>query len=178
MPSSLDPAMPKVTLSLNSHHYTTQLIEQSGALGLHLLRPDQSDVAWGFGLRSGRETDKFAGLKLTVGTTGSPILTDCLASLECRVLRKIEVGDRLYFWCEVVAGNPPAERRAALANTALLAKATSAQQIVLRNQLKRDGDRERLAWQAICSAIGGQPRAAGAYRPSRAPSIAISQNGS
>jgi flavin reductase (DIM6/NTAB) family NADH-FMN oxidoreductase RutF len=104
MQSSLDPALPKMSLSLGSAHFTAQLIGESGAFGLHLLRMDQTDLAFGFGLRSGRDSDKFAGLKMSLGVTGSPILADCLASLECRVLRKIEVGDRLCIWSEAVAG--------------------------------------------------------------------------
>lgn len=148
MQSSLDPAMPKVSLSLNSQNFTTQLIGQSGTLVLHLLRPDQTDMAWGFGLRSGRETDKFAGLRMTFGVTGAPILADCLASLECRVLRKVEIGDRLCIWSEVLAGRC-ASTEAPLREHALLATATSDQQIVLRSRLQRDIDRERLAWQSI-----------------------------
>lgn len=52
MQSALDRTLPKVAVSLNSRNYTTTLIGKSGCFGLHLLRPDQTDVAWGFGLRS------------------------------------------------------------------------------------------------------------------------------
>ena len=148
MQSSLDRAMPKVSLSLNSRHFTTQLIEQSGAFGLHLLRADQTDLAWRFGLSSGRDTDKFAGLKMTLGVTGSPILTDCLAALECRVLRKTEIGDRICSWSEIVAGNSSSSGEP-LSEHALLATATVDQQILLRSQMQRDVERERLAWQSI-----------------------------
>jgi flavin reductase (DIM6/NTAB) family NADH-FMN oxidoreductase RutF len=154
MQSSLDPAAPKVTLSLNSQNYTTQLIEQSGVFGLHLLRPDQTDLAWAFGLRSGRETDKFAGLKTTVGESGAPILADCLASIECRVVRKIEIGDRLCIWSKVVT-NAPAGSGKPLYEHALLATATQDQKALLRTQLQRDIDRERLAWQPLLSGSPG-----------------------
>ncbi len=148
MQSSLDRTMPKVTLSLNSQHFTTHLISQSGALGLHLLRLDQTDLALSFGLRSGRDADKFAGLEITAGVTGSPILTDCLAALECRVLQKIEIVDRLYVWCQVISGSSsPAGHP--LAEHALLAAANADQQIVLRGQMERDAERERRAWQSM-----------------------------
>jgi len=150
MQSSLDPAAPKVTLSLNSQNFTTQLIEQSGVLGLHLLRPDQSDIAWGFGLRSGRETDKFAGLILRPGVTGVPILNDCLAFAECRVVRKVEIGDRLCIWSKVIE-SPAVSSGKPLSEHALLATATKVQKALLVTRLKRDIDRERLAWQSICS---------------------------
>ena len=148
MQSSLDPGAPKVTLSLNSQNYTTQLIEQSGVLGLHLLRPDQTDLAWGFGLRTGRETDKFAGLMIRAGASGAPILVDCLASVECRVLRKVEIGDRLYIWSKVVSSASACSGEP-LYEHALLASATKEQKVLLLNQLNRDVERERLAWQSI-----------------------------
>jgi flavin reductase (DIM6/NTAB) family NADH-FMN oxidoreductase RutF len=151
MQSSLDPATPKLSLSLNSQNFTTQLIGQSGFLGLHLLRPDQTDLAWGFGLRSGRETDKFAEVKMTLGVTGAPVLADCLASLECRVLRKVEIGDRLCIWSAAVASKSSSTKEQPLGEHALLATATSEQQIVLRSRMQQDIARERLAWQAILS---------------------------
>jgi flavin reductase (DIM6/NTAB) family NADH-FMN oxidoreductase RutF len=153
--SSLDPGMPKVTLSLNTQHYTTQLIEQSGALALHLLRPDQTDLAWGFGLHSGRETDKFAGVKTATGETGAPILADCLVSHECRVVQKIEIADRLYIWSKVVSSSP-ARSGKPLYEHALLATATTDQKVLLRTQLQRDIDRERLAWQPLLSGSPGK----------------------
>jgi flavin reductase (DIM6/NTAB) family NADH-FMN oxidoreductase RutF len=158
MQTSLDPAMPKVTLFLNSRNFTTQLIVKSGVLGLHLLRPNQTDLAWGFGLRSGRDADKFEGLKTTDGVTGSPVLTDCLAALECRVLRKIEIGDRLCIWSEVVAGRY-SPSGAPLFEHGLLATASGEQRTALRNQLQRDIDWERLAWQSIHLETPNRPSA-------------------
>ena len=149
MQSALDRGAPKVCTSLNSGHFTTHLIGQSGAFGLHLLRADQTDLAWRFGLRSGRDTDKFAGLEMTLGVTGSPILTDCLAALECRVLHKTHIGDRVYSWSEIVAGRF-SPRVHPLSEHALLATATPDQQVLLRSQMQRDIERERLAWQSIC----------------------------
>ncbi|HEX4146251.1 MAG TPA: flavin reductase family protein [Pirellulales bacterium] len=157
MQSSLDPSVPKVTLSLNRQNFTTELIEKSGGFGLHLLRPDQTDLAWGFGLRSGRDNDKFDGLKTTMGVTGAPLLIDCLGWMECRVLRKIEIGDRLYIWSRVVANDSLSRSGEPLRERALLASASEDQRAVLLSRLKRDAERERLAWQTICSESATEP---------------------
>src|SRR5580704_14379985 len=63
MPSSIDRAMPMVTAALGRGNFTTELISRSGVFGLHLLRPDQTQLAFDFGTRSGRDHDKFAGVQ-------------------------------------------------------------------------------------------------------------------
>ncbi len=148
MPSSIDRAMPMVTASLGLGNFTTELINHSGAFGLHLLRPDQTTLAFDFGTRSGRAVDKFANLKTTASPAGSPLLADCLAALDCRLLRKIEIADRLCIWAEIVSGNLLAEGNP-LTERTLLAAATTEQGEVLRTQLQRDAQYQRAAWLAM-----------------------------
>ena len=90
---------------LAPNHYTTRLIESSGTLGAHLLRADQADLAWRLAESSGRDRDKLSGLLLTVGDTGAPILTDCLAWFDCRVAGRYDAGDRHLYWVDVVSAN-------------------------------------------------------------------------
>ena len=85
------------------NHSTAELIDASGVLALHLLRLDQIDLAWNFARDSSRERDKLAGLDVSSEATGAPILTDCLAWLDCRVIGRYDAGDRLFFWADVVA---------------------------------------------------------------------------
>ncbi len=59
---------------------------------------------WRFGLNSGRDLDKLAGLPVTTGATGSPILTDALGWLDCRVEARMDSGDRTIYLAEVVRG--------------------------------------------------------------------------
>jgi flavin reductase (DIM6/NTAB) family NADH-FMN oxidoreductase RutF len=74
----------------------------------HLLRADQIDVAWNFARDSSRERDKFIGLEIATGHTGSPLLVDCLAWCDCRVFARYDAGDRLFLWGDVVAAGQPA----------------------------------------------------------------------
>jgi len=83
-------------------HFTAELIEASGKFAAHLLRPDQTPMAWNFASGSGRDRDKVAGLSLLDRPEGLPVLADCLACLLCRVMHRYDVGDRLLYWADVV----------------------------------------------------------------------------
>jgi flavin reductase (DIM6/NTAB) family NADH-FMN oxidoreductase RutF len=148
MPSSLDRSMPMVSVSLGRQNLTAELVDASGAFVLHLLRPDQAALALDFGLRSGRDVDKFAGLQVTASATGAPILVDCLAALDCRLLKKIDIADRLCIWAEVVAGKA-FHPGGPLFEHALLAAATPEQRAAMQSQLQRDAQRQRSAWRNL-----------------------------
>jgi uncharacterized repeat protein (TIGR04076 family) len=82
-------------------NFSHDLIKQSGIFAVHLLRSDQVEVARHFGKQSGREVEKFAQFPYTVAKTGAPVLTDCLAYLDCRVVSATDSGDHTVFVGEV-----------------------------------------------------------------------------
>ena len=100
----LDPKRPVMMIGLAPNHFTAELAAASRAFALHLLDPSQIDLVWRFALSSGRETNKLEGLAYQAGSTGAPILADCLAWLECREIARYDAGDRLFYWGDVVAG--------------------------------------------------------------------------
>ncbi|HEX4413209.1 MAG TPA: flavin reductase family protein [Lacipirellulaceae bacterium] len=99
---SLVPALPRVTIALAKHHFTHELIEASSAFAMHLITEEQIDWVWRFGISTGRNGDKLAGLKTTTGASGSPILVDALVSLDCRVEARLDTGDRTIYLAEVL----------------------------------------------------------------------------
>ena len=102
--ASIDPQQPTMLIGLAPNHFTAELVEASGAFALHLLGPSAIELVWRFAIFSGRDTNKFDGLGYRLGTSGSPILTDCLAWLDCQVVASHDAGDRLFFWGDPVAG--------------------------------------------------------------------------
>ena len=60
------------------------------------------DWVWRFGLESGRDVDKFHGLQLRSGSSGSPILTDAVGWLDCRIENRMPTGDRTVYLAEVI----------------------------------------------------------------------------
>ena len=101
--ASIVPDLPRVLVGLSHQHYTWELVEASGAFGLHLLGEEHLDWVWRFGLRSGRDADKFAGLTIHTAATGSPLLADALGRMDCQVETRMETGDRTVYLAEVVA---------------------------------------------------------------------------
>jgi flavin reductase (DIM6/NTAB) family NADH-FMN oxidoreductase RutF len=101
-PVSLVREMPRVLVALSVRHNTTDLVRHSSAFALHQLAESDIDWVWRFGLQTGRNRDKLAGLALRTGTTGAPILKEAGAWLECRVEESMETGDRTAFLAAVV----------------------------------------------------------------------------
>jgi flavin reductase (DIM6/NTAB) family NADH-FMN oxidoreductase RutF len=135
--ASIASSLPRVAVGLAKHHYTWELIREAGAFGLHLLDENQLDWVWRFGLSSGRNFDKLEGVASERGTSGSPLLTDALAWLDCRVETSLDTGDRTLYLAEVVAGRL---RKAAqpLTMRRLLQLAPANRLSELKDQLTRD----------------------------------------
>jgi flavin reductase (DIM6/NTAB) family NADH-FMN oxidoreductase RutF len=102
--ASIDPDRPIVLIGLAPNHFTAELVAASGRFALHLLHEGQIELVWRFALASGRDMDKFDGLAYRMEPGGAPILSDCLAWLDCRVRAQYDAGDRLFFWAEVADG--------------------------------------------------------------------------
>jgi flavin reductase (DIM6/NTAB) family NADH-FMN oxidoreductase RutF len=100
--ASIDRERPVLLAGIAPNHFTAELIDASRAFGAHLLREDQSPLAWNFARDSGRDRDKLAGLAVNTSPSGSPVLADCLAWFDCRVFSRYDAGDRLFFWADIV----------------------------------------------------------------------------
>src|ERR1035437_8409060 len=72
---------------------TFGIAQRCEGLALHLLGSVQRDVASLFGELSGDEIDKFERVEWSRGTTGAPILSECAAWIEDRVIDRMSVGD-------------------------------------------------------------------------------------
>jgi len=107
-PASIAGAAPRMLVGVARRHHTWQLIEASGAFGLHLLGEENLDWASRFGLESGRSADKFAGLTYRRGVSGSPLLDGAAGWMDCRVEARMETGDRTVYLADVLDARAPA----------------------------------------------------------------------
>ncbi len=105
---SYDPLL--LMAAVHPNRYSHGLIEQSGCFALHVPAKGQSDFLRRFkGPDPGK---KFADLAWQRGTTGCPIIENCLAWFECRVTATYRPGNHTLFLGEVVGagvgigGNP------------------------------------------------------------------------
>jgi flavin reductase (DIM6/NTAB) family NADH-FMN oxidoreductase RutF len=109
--AAMTPELPRVLIGLAMQHQTRALIEESRAFALHLLAEEQVEWVWRFGLQSGRDVDKFAGLTVTEGVTRAPLLAEAPAWLECRVEASWDCGGRILYVAEIVDGGVRSERK-------------------------------------------------------------------
>lgn len=103
---------PRFLVCVSEKNHTAPVAERSAALGLHLLGADQHDLASVFGELTGDRTDKFSGVTWHPGVTGAPILEECAAWVEGRVLGRHDLGDHVGHLVEPVdggAGDHPGE---------------------------------------------------------------------
>ncbi len=100
--ASIAPDCPRMLIGLDKAHETCRTIERTGAFAAHLLSERYLYWVWQFGLQSSREVDKFEGLTINSAQTGSPILSEALAWLDCRVETQMDIGDRIVFLGKVV----------------------------------------------------------------------------
>ena len=100
--ASLVPTIPRISIYISKINFTHDLIYKSGVFTLHLLRTDQWDVIYQLGFESGRDGDKLGAFALLQGTTGCPILQDCLAGFECEVVNAMDTGASTFFLGQVV----------------------------------------------------------------------------
>ena len=93
---------PLVVVSIAPERYTHQLIDESSVFAVNILSEGQVELGRKFGSKSGRDTDKFKDVNYVTKKTGSPILADIYAYLDCKLYKTYKAGDHTLFIGEVV----------------------------------------------------------------------------
>lgn len=96
---------PRIIVQLYHTNYTCELVAASGVPAVNFLAPDQLDLIWRLGMRSGRDGNKLADVDYAAGVTGSPILAGGFGYLDCRVVNAMDGGDMTAFLADVVDGD-------------------------------------------------------------------------
>ncbi|MGH7904665.1 MAG: flavin reductase family protein [Candidatus Dormibacteraceae bacterium] len=93
---------PLVMAAVEHTSDTHTVIERSGSFAISILREEHADLSRRF---ASDLEGKFEGVDHRPGVTGSPLLDDALAHLECRVVEALVRGDHTIFIGEVVASS-------------------------------------------------------------------------
>jgi flavin reductase (DIM6/NTAB) family NADH-FMN oxidoreductase RutF len=96
---SLDP--PHVLVAVEKRAHSLDYLKRNRCFAVNILRFDQEEISRRFASPGPKD---FAGLNVTTATTDAPILTDCLAYVDCRVVEILPGGDHDIFVGEIVAG--------------------------------------------------------------------------
>ena len=95
-----------LSISVRPERYSYEIIRTTGEFVVNVPSLRQARAVDWCGVVSGRDTDKFAGSKLTPAPAlklGSPIVLECPLNIECRVRKSLELGSHTLFLAEVVA---------------------------------------------------------------------------
>lgn len=95
---------PTVAVSINRNNLTWDYINASGVFGVSVVCQEAPLAFIGkFGFKSGRDTDKFAGVNYKLGQTGAPLVLDNTNSyMEAKVTNRMDMGTHTVFVGELV----------------------------------------------------------------------------
>jgi flavin reductase (DIM6/NTAB) family NADH-FMN oxidoreductase RutF len=96
---SLDP--PLVLVAVDKRALTLEYLKKNCCFAVNILRLDQEGLSRRFAAPGPKD---FSDLKTVSAATSSPILADCLAYLDCKVVDILPGGDHEIFVGEIVAG--------------------------------------------------------------------------
>ncbi len=93
-----------LAISINKNNLTWEYIKESKVFAVSIIAQDTPIGFIGqFGFKSGRDTDKLAGVNYKVGQTGAPVILDNTTSfMEARVTQQVDVGTHTIFIGEIV----------------------------------------------------------------------------
>lgn len=138
----------RVAISVLNNNYTCELLKKSGVFALSILDQTVSfDSIKHFGMQSGRETDKFAGMKLPVDMNGIPYMNwQTCAVLSCRVVSSEDLGSHTLFIAQL-------EDAKSLSANAPLTYAEYQSKVKPKTEEKKD-NRKIVAWKCkICGYV-------------------------
>ncbi len=88
--------------AVDQQHFTHQMILSSGAFALNIVGAQGKHLEDYFYSAQARRPDNLAPFVLEAGATGTPLLCDALASLDCRLVSAHAAGDHTLFVGAVV----------------------------------------------------------------------------
>ncbi|HEX4634071.1 MAG TPA: flavin reductase family protein [Gemmatimonadales bacterium] len=101
--ASIVPTIPRIAVFIHKFNHSHGLIEASGKFCLHLLHTGQFDLIHHLGFQSRRTVNKLATVPHHTGRLGLPILDECYAHFECRVVNAMDTGSSTCFLGDVEA---------------------------------------------------------------------------
>lgn len=100
--SSVSVEPPQILVCLNQTADTGENIDRNQRFAVNILSAEQQEDSNNFSGGSSQE-DRFANAEWQEGSTGVPLLTHSIASLECRVVEKVKAGTHFIVIGEVMA---------------------------------------------------------------------------
>jgi flavin reductase (DIM6/NTAB) family NADH-FMN oxidoreductase RutF len=100
--ASLSLHPPLVMVAVDKRAAMLEFLNKNRCFAVNILRVDQEDLSCRFAAPGPKH---FSDLNVTTAATGSPILIDCIAFVDCRVYEILPGGDHEIFVGEILAGD-------------------------------------------------------------------------
>jgi flavin reductase (DIM6/NTAB) family NADH-FMN oxidoreductase RutF len=97
---SLNP--PLLLVAVDKRAHSMDFLKANRCFAVNILRLEQQEISQRFATPGPKD---FSGLAILSGVTEAPILADCLAYADCRVVEILPGGDHEIFVGEIVAGD-------------------------------------------------------------------------
>ena len=97
---------PMVSISVRPERYSYHMIDETGEFVINLTNEDLAKASDYCGVRSGRDVDKFKEMHLAPDEAQyvkAPLIKESPVNIECRVVKKEELGSHHMFLAEVLA---------------------------------------------------------------------------
>ena len=96
---SFDP--PLIALSVENDSISLAIIRRAGRFAVNVFSADQRSLAGQLGKSLQRSPGKLENVTFATGESGCPVLADCAAYVECRVLGEMPAGDSTLLLAQV-----------------------------------------------------------------------------
>lgn len=91
---------PLIMVAVHPNRFSHRMILHSGCFALHVIGRDRKEFLKRF--KGPDPIAKFAGIEWRKGQTGSPILKDCIAWIECEVIGRFAPGNHTLFTGKII----------------------------------------------------------------------------
>jgi flavin reductase (DIM6/NTAB) family NADH-FMN oxidoreductase RutF len=91
--SSIDP--PRFLAGISDKNHTFRVAQEAGAMAIHLVPENATELAELFGGQTGDEIDKFERCDWHEGPEGVPLLDDCPNRFVGRIVERVDFGDHM-----------------------------------------------------------------------------------
>ena len=100
--ASIVPEKPRVLVQIYKENHSHHFVSQSGAFALNFLSLGSAELIRTFGFSSGKYINKLENIPYFTKITGCPILDNCVAYLDCKVINAMDCGDMTCYLAEVL----------------------------------------------------------------------------
>ncbi len=91
---------PLIMAAVHPNRYSHKIIEKSACFALNILSQNQKNLLSRF--KGPDPNAKFTGIDYKKGITGSPILSDCIGCIECKIVEHYKPGNHTLYIGEII----------------------------------------------------------------------------